>query len=174
MYLLVEKNDEDWWVFYCMKNKIKDFTEILLGIIFLTQIREKDRQIKHWRQSADKSAQIMKLYDQWIFIHQDHKSIYDYFAEKGIKSIAIYGMDNVGERFYEELKDTDIKIKYAIDKKGGSINSDIKMVSPEDELERVDAIVVTVVYYFDAIFKNLSSKTNIPIISLEEILHEVR
>ncbi len=157
-----------------MKNRIKNFIEILLGIIFLTQIQEKNRQIKHWRQSADKSAQIMKLYDQWIFIHQDHKSIYDYFAEKGIRSIAIYGMDNVGERFYEELKDTDIKIKYAIDKKGGSINSDIKMVSPEDELERVDAIVVTVVYYFEDIYKNLSAKTDIPIISLEEILHEVR
>lgn len=157
-----------------MKKGMKGFTEIVLGTIFLNQIREKNRQIKYWRQSAEKSAQIMRLYDQWVFIHQDHKSTYDYFVEKGIKSIAIYGMDNVGERFYDELKDTDIKIAYAIDKKGGSINAEIKMVSPEDELERVDAIVVTAVYYFDEIFKNLSSKTDIPIISLEEILHEVR
>lgn len=157
-----------------MKKGMKGFTEIVLGTIFLTQIREKNRQIKYWRQNAEKSAQIMRLYDQWMFIHQDHKSAYDYFVEKGIKSIAIYGMDNVGERFYEELKDTDIKIAYAIDKKGGSINAEIKIVAPEDELERVDAIVVTAVYYFDEIFKNLSSKTDIPIISLEEILHEVR
>lgn len=157
-----------------MKNKMKRFTEILLGIMLLAQIWEKNRQIKYWRQSADKNTQIMKLYDQWMFIHQDHKSTYDYFALKGIKTIAIYGMDNLGERFYDELRDTDINIKYAIDKKGGYINSDIKMVSPEDELERVDAIVVTVVYYFDEIFKNLSSKTDIPVISLEEILYEVR
>ena len=157
-----------------MKNKIKSFTETLLGIMFLAQIWEKNRQIKYWQQSAYKSTQIMKLYDQWMFIHQDHKSTYDYFVQKGIKSIAIYGMDNVGERLYEELKDTDIKIEYAIDKKGGYINSDIKMISPEDEFERVDAIVVTVVNYFDEIFKNLSSKTDILIISLEEILYEVR
>lgn len=157
-----------------MKNKLKGLAEILLGIMLLVQIREKNRQAKYWRQSMEKSAQIMKLYDQWMFIHQDHKSTYDYFAQKGIKSIAIYGMDNVGERFYEELKDTDIRIEYAIDKKGGYINSDIKMISPEDEFEKVDAIVVTVVYYFDEIFKKLSSKTDIPIISLEEILYEVR
>lgn len=174
MHLPVERDDKGWQGFYGMKKEIKGFIEIVLGITLLAQMREKNRQIKYWQQSAEKNIQIMKLYDQWMFIHQDHKSAYDYFAEKGIKSIAIYGMDNVGERFHEELKDTDIRIAYAIDKKGGYINSDIRMVSPEDELERVDAIVVTAVYYFDEIFKNLSSITDIPIISLEEILHEVR
>ena len=46
-------------------------------------------------------------------------------------------------------------------------------MTPDDELEPVDVIVVTAIYYFDEIEDMLSEKVDYPVISLEDILYEV-
>ena len=43
----------------------------------------------------------------------------------------------------------------------------------DDNLEDVDAIVVTAITFFDEIEEQLQSKVSCPIISLEDILYEV-
>ncbi|MDE7430772.1 MAG: hypothetical protein K2N34_02480, partial [Lachnospiraceae bacterium] len=68
------------------------------------------------------------------------------------------------------LRKTDVEIKYGIDKNKNRCQTDLDIVSPDDNLEKVDAIIVTAIYYFDAIKAELSKKTNIAIISLEEVL----
>ena len=47
------------------------------------------------------------------------------------------------------------------------------MVATEEKLEKVDAIIVTAVSFFDQIEEELSEKISCPIISLEDILYEV-
>ena len=42
-------------------------------------------------------------------------------------------------------------MKYAIDKNADGIYSDVEIVTPQEELKEVDAIVVTPVFYFDEI-----------------------
>jgi hypothetical protein len=82
-------------------------------------------------------------------------------------------MSHVGELLLDELKDTDIKVAYGIDRKRSWNYTDIDVYSPEDSLKEVDAIVVTAIASFDEIKGNLSSKVDCPIISLEKILFEV-
>lgn len=125
------------------------------------------------QQLANKHLAIMKLYDRWMQTKQEGKSITDYFHAHDIKSIAIYGMSFVGQRLYEELKNSDISVRYCIDKNATSIYSDIVIVSPEDELENVDAIIVTAIYFYNEIEEQLEAKTNIEIMSLEDILFEL-
>lgn len=73
-----------------------------------------------------------------------------------------------------ELKGTEIQIIYGIDKRAEvGINADINIVSPEDMLESVDAIVVTAITFYDAIKKKLSKKVCCPVISLKDVLSEV-
>ena len=43
----------------------------------------------------------------------------------------------------------------------------------DDDLENVDAIVVTAITFFDEIAEKLEEKVNCPVISLEDILYEV-
>ena len=74
-----------------------------------------------WKQLADKHLALMQLFNQWMVTKQEGKSIVDYFHKESIKSIAIYGMSYVGERLYDELKDSDIEVKYAIDKNADGI-----------------------------------------------------
>ena len=73
----------------------------------------------------------------------------------------------------EELKNSNIEIAYGIDKNASGIYTDINMVTPEENLEKVDAIIVTPVFFFDEIEEELSKKIDCPIISLEDILYEM-
>ncbi len=47
------------------------------------------------------------------------------------------------------------------------------MISPEDELPDVDAVIVTAITFFDEIEEKLTEKISCPVLSLEDILYEV-
>lgn len=142
-----------------------------LGATVVSQIGKKGDD--KWKEMADKHLTLMLLMNQWLRTKQEGKSILDYFAKNEIKTIAIYGMSYVGERLYEELLGTEIKMEYAIDKNADGIYSDITLLTPESELPDVDAIIVTPVFYFDEIEEMLSEKTMAKILSLEDILYEL-
>lgn len=81
-------------------------------------------------------------------------------------------MGDIGKNLLADLRISSVKVDYAIDKVVTN-TEDIRVVSPEEKLEKVDAIVVTAIAYFDDINDNLSSKTDCPIISLEDIIYEM-
>ena len=74
---------------------------------------------------------------------------------------------------YAELKDSEIQVKYIIDKNADTIYADIDVVEPENILEDVDVIVVTAIHYFDEIEMMLGEKVDYPVISLEDVIYEV-
>lgn len=122
---------------------------------------------------SDKHLALFLMMNQWVAVKQEGKNLADYFDRMRYKTIAIYGMSYAGERLVEELKDSAIQIKYGIDQKADSIYADIDLRTLEDELEKVDAVIVTPVFFFDEIEEKLSQKMDCPIISLEDILYEV-
>lgn len=126
-----------------------------------------------YKELSDKHLAIVRLFNQWMIAKQAGKSIVEYLHNKNIKTVAIYGMHYVGERLYDELKDSDIEVKYAIDRNANAIYSEVDVVTPEDTLEEVDAVLVTAIYYFDAIEDMMSEKMDCPILSLEEILYSL-
>jgi len=113
---------------------------------------------------------LFKLMGQWVRVLQQGKSVADYFEPQKNYEIAVYGLGEVGEILIEELKGSNIKVIYGIDRKACTIFSDIKVVSPEDVLKKVDMIVVTAISYFDIIKEMLEKKVDYPIVSLGEIL----
>lgn len=113
------------------------------------------------------------LYERWLEIRQQGKSLVDFFEKNGYKSVAIYGYKELGESLYKELKDSDITVKYIIDKNADAIYTDVDVVTPDDYLETVDVIVVTATYYFGEIEEVLAQKTDYPVISLEDVIYEV-
>lgn len=113
---------------------------------------------------------LFMLMNNWVKVKQENKSISDYLKKNGYKNIAIYGMSYVGETLLNELADTDIDVKYAIDKKANEMYSDIELFSPDDELKEVDAVIVTAITFYEEIEETLAEKMNCPILSLENIL----
>ena len=132
-----------------------------------------NKKLKRKDDGLKKVHELYMAFDQWLGIRQEGKTLVEYFHQQNFKTIAIYGMKELGEHLYEELKDSDITVKYIIDKNADCIYSDVDVITPDDDLEQVDVIVVTAIYYFDEIEEMLSQKVDYPIISLEDILYEV-
>lgn len=122
---------------------------------------------------SDKHLTLFLMMDQWMKIRQDGKSIDLYLVEEGYKKIAIYGMGYAGQTLLRELNNTQVQVVYGIDQNAEEICSDLKIVSKEDVLEAVDAVIVTAVTAFDAIKKELENRVCCPILSLEDIVYEM-
>ena len=121
---------------------------------------------------VDKFKGYYNMLNQWLMLKQDGKSLEKYFEENNYKTIAIYGMGEMGNRLYDELKGTEIKVKYAIDKNAAGAYSELDIREIDDELEEVDAIVVTATFAFDEIEEELCSMFSCPIISLDDVVYE--
>lgn len=130
-------------------------------------------EIQSWHQRSDKHLALYLMMNQWVKVKQEGKSISSYLEQEGYKRIAIYGMHYVGETLLNELKDTGIEVIYAIDRKAEQIYAEISVISTEDSLEEVDAIIVTAITFFDEIEEKLAEKVSCPIISLKDILYDI-
>ena len=131
---------------------------------------------KRIKKLVDGHAKVHELYmafDQWLQVRQQGKSLVEYFTKNGYKTVAVYGMKELGERLCDELKGSDVAVSYAIDKNADAIYADVDVVTPDDDLAPVDVIVVTAITFFDEIEEMLSEKVDCPIISLEDILYEM-
>ena len=124
-------------------------------------LKEKDEYI-------DKFKNYFDVVHKWLAICQQDVSLTEYFITRGYRTIAIYGFGILGKHLYDELKDTEIEVKYAIDGQVGL--SYIKVFSPEDVLPVVDAVIVTATFDFTNIEHKLRSKVDCPIVSLEEVV----
>ncbi|MCM1235831.1 MAG: hypothetical protein NC489_37540 [Ruminococcus flavefaciens] len=122
---------------------------------------------------SNKHLVLFLMMNQWVKVKQEGKNLSSYFEKNEYKKIAVYGMSYAGETLVEELKNSNIEIAYGIDQKASSLYSEIDIVSVDDNLEEVDAVVVTAISFFDEIEEKLSEKLSCPILSLENILYEV-
>lgn len=131
------------------------------------------KKIKKLREGHAKVHELYMAFDQWLRIRQEGKTLVEFFERNNYKTVAIYGMKELGERLYDELEGSGISVKYIIDKNADAIYADVDVVTPDDKLEPVDVIVVTAIYYFDEIEEMLNGKVDYPVVSLEDILYEV-
>ncbi len=122
---------------------------------------------------ASKHFWLFMLMNRWVEIKQEGKNIADYLEAKGYYDIAVYGMSYVGERLLAELRESRIHVKYGIDRAPESVDAVIPMFSADSELEPVDAVIVTPIYYFQVIREGLVKRLDCPILSLEDILYDM-
>lgn len=143
----------------------------VIGIIGTSKVFK--NSIADRQKMSDKHLALFEMMNQWVRAKQKGKRIDSYLVAKGYSKIAIYGLGFVGETLVEELRDSKVIAVYGIDKNAESICSDIDIFSADDELPKVDAVVVTAITFFREIEEKLSQKLDCPIISLEDILYEI-
>lgn len=136
--------------------------------------KTQDKAMKRKQQLADKHLSIMKVYDEWLKVRQDGRSLVEYFEKRGYKNIAVYGMSYLGESLVRELNGSDVNVLYGIDKNAENIYSSVEIMNLSDHLPEVDLVVVTAVFFFDEVAEELEDRMDCPIISLETIVYEVQ
>ena len=140
---------------------------ILVGIWSSFKIIEKN--LGALCELNDKYFGMIKIFSMWMKFYEEGHSIDEYFKKNGYKSIAIYGMGFLGEHFFEQIKKTDIEVRYLIDQKGGTGYDKIPVFNIDEYLAPVDVIVITPQFYFYQIKKQLKKNVNYKIICIDEV-----
>lgn len=133
----------------------------------------RERKLNDKENMAVKYHFLFQLMSNWLALRQKKLNIGQFLTEKGYQSIAIYGMSHMGLRLLDELKEAGLAVKYVVDKNIDNIRVDVKKVLINEDLESVDAVIVTAVSCFYEIKERLEEKLVCPIISLEDLIFEV-
>lgn len=139
----------------------------ITGMLFM------NKKIENKSKKVDKFKSYYNMLNQWISLKQEGKTLEEYFVNNGYKNVAIYGMGEMGNRLYDELKNSNIKVKYAVDENAEGIYSEIEVFSKKEEYPDVDVIIVTAIFEFDSIKKELQKKIKFPVIALDDVVYEV-
>lgn len=108
--------------------------------------------------------------NRWLLLKQRGIDLSSFFVRQKIDSVAIYGIDHMGKRLYDELKGSPVRVAYAIDKNPRKMDWDIPVYCPDDLLESVDAVVITPLFDFMDIRRTLERQMNCKMLFIEEIL----
>ncbi len=145
---------------------------LLGGMYFI--LKKWDRIIQSQIKNKNKFQDNFLLYDHWLMLKNEGKSLSTYFEELEYKRIGIYGVGEIANRLYEELKDSEITVVCGIDQDVCNVKTVIENIyCLQEELPEVDVIVVTPFNSFNSIENILKEKISCPIISIEEVVWSV-
>lgn len=108
----------------------------------------------------------------WLQIKQRGQGLQPYFYDNMLRSIAIYGMGALGERLYDELRNSGVSISYGIDRIANLKKvPGLKIIDANTTgMPQVDAIVVTPVQDYWKIVGLLENRTEAAIVTLADIV----
>ena len=135
-------------------------------------------KLNNVQKKVDKFKEYYNILNQWLILKQEENSLEKYFIENKYKTVSIYGMGEIGNRLYEELKNSsEIEVKYGIDNNASETYSELEVLSLEEytdlAADDIDVIVVTATFAFDDIKKSLSELLDCNIISIEDVVYGV-
>ncbi len=139
---------------YILKNYIKDISNMYE--------EEKNRYISYYY-----------IIREWMVNKQNGKTIEKYLEKNNISNIAIYGMGTLGKMLYDDIKNTNIKISYIVDKVSEKNWGEIPMINLKDikNYPIVDAIIITPIYDYVHIIQEMEKyKIDFLKISLEQLI----
>lgn len=137
-----------------------------IKVLFKPTIKE----LSSARALSAKHFSMFLLMDRWVFLKQKKKCLDKFFYENGYHTIAIYGVNYIGNALIEELKGTSIIVRYGIDRAQINREDGLKVMNPESNLDNVDVVIVTPVNSFEQIADDISKKIDCPIVSIEEVI----
>lgn len=124
--------------------------------------------------TLQKYMQFYRIMIRWLSAKQEGHEIASYLKSRGIKKVAIYGYSDMGKLLYKELLQSSIAVTSILDKRDiqcSSSNLQIQLPSKGDT--KVDAVLVTAVYYYDEIKLELMRLGYQNILSLQEIVEQL-
>lgn len=116
------------------------------------------------------------VYDAWLGLQEQDIRISDYLFQRGIKSIAVYGDNQIGKRLYHTLSKEGICVKYFIDMNAEYLKEEIPIYLPEGGalLPKVDMVIIALVEAVDSIKEKLSQLSGAEIYGIAELLEEMK
>lgn len=127
-------------------------------------------EIERWRMQVKRKSSFYQFMRNWMQLRLNGGSIEKRLMEAGHYSVAIYGMGIHGRMLYEDLRDTQISVKYFIDKQKKEGLGGVPVYSLEEELPDVDAVIITPYLEFASIQQVLQDKIRSRMIPLNALV----
>lgn len=115
----------------------------------------------------------MLLFNDWLHFIYSGGDIEKYFMCYNYNKIIIYGNGYAGKILLEALSESEIEVVAIMDKKITSLDEKEGMIGINTKIPDADCIVVTPVFYYEEIYNELLKKTDIPIISIRNIIEKM-
>lgn len=117
---------------------------------------------------------ICKIQDIWLQNIYNKKYVSEYLLKWGWTKIAIYGYGKLGKILYKDISsDKRITIEYIIDQRVQDKELPIHFVKLNSNMEKVDVIIVTAIFDYNAISKELKALGHQNIISLGQVIESM-
>lgn len=128
-------------------------------------------------ENANKDKDCFVTLKRWLENRNQNRTFSHYFHQYGYQTIAIYGAGDLGRLLYQELKGTDIIVKYFVDRNGEGMHQldgiPVIPISEIHEMEEVDALIITPIGSYDGICQTLARKLpRMRTLSLKEAVYE--
>ncbi len=130
-------------------------------------------QIQALKKQNERYKSYWVILDNWLCLKENGVEFQEFFIKRGIKTIAIYGMGMLGKHFFAEMITSEIKVLYGIDQQGQNISNKLSIYRMEEELPRVDAVVVTVSFGYDEIVEDLKNKGVSQVFMIGEVIERL-
>ncbi|MDE6662374.1 MAG: PIG-L family deacetylase [Lachnospiraceae bacterium] len=138
---------------------------------FMSPVDELDSGTVELEKKLQKSVLFYWILTRWMDLKIRGYGIADILNKLKYNNIAVYGYAELGQLLCKELVDTKVHVSYLLDKRVKDTGiENLPVYVPQSGLPKVDAIVVTAVYYFDEIEKELLQMGYKNIISFRNLL----
>lgn len=157
--------------------KCKIFFSSIIGVCLIIiyklklNIKRKNEINKELKWKNFKLEKSNKSLCYLYLLNKKDNNIKKYFDRQKIKTVAVYGMNEIGKAFVETFLDAGINICYGIDKNTNISFSAIEIRQVENIDDQMDMIIVTAEAYFEEISGLLKVKA--PVRKLNELLEEI-
>lgn len=118
-----------------------------------------------------KSILFYQILTRWVEMKIKGYSIAEVIKKRGFYKVAVYGYAEIGKLLCQELAQAGMEAAYVLDRKVTHTEDEkISVFVPQKGLPEVDAVVVTAVYYFHEIEKELIEMGFHNIVSLRDLM----
>lgn len=187
--------DFDWFCGQVIKNKVIYPSSIIISIFDLYGVSQQAKNRKIVRRekqkillsrfsetainlldetdfALEKSRAIYSLINDWLALRQRNRTLTEYFVHYNLYKVAIYGGSMLGQRLYDELRNSgsDIEVKCFIDRNKDVCKLDVPVYDRNDSFPKVDVLVITPIFDYYEIVAEMKKRFACRIVSIEDIV----
>lgn len=101
----------------------------------------------------------------------DGNGVSKFLEQKNFYNVAVYGGGYLGKYLLKELRKSKVEVRYIIDQNAAYLDLGYPAYTIEDELEDVDAVIVTLVQNEQDVIGRLKKKLGADILSIKELAY---
>lgn len=125
-------------------------------------------------QLLDKFRKMFFVYDTWMKLSRNGKTISQYLKINNKMNICIYGIGYIGKALFEELKMNHINVVGVFDRNAEYIEDiGMKISSQVVPIDDAELVIVTMAENTSELCRCLMEKMGIPVITINELLNEI-